>query len=105
TLEDARKSIVLEIKQAYLDMQRAAETIEAGRGNVEMATRALAISKSRMDSGLATYLEFTDSNQALREAQFSLSLALRDYMTAVARLRYAAGIAEDTGNSQAGDTE
>lgn len=102
TLADTRKAIVLEIKQAYLDMQRAGETIEAGRGNVDMAGKALSISKSRLDSGLATYLEFSDANQALREAQFSLSLALRDYMAAAARLRYAAGIGESL-DHQAGD--
>lgn len=104
SLEDTRKAIALEIRQAYLDMQRAAETIDAGRGNVEMAKKALSISRSRLDSGLATYLEFADSNQALREAQFSLSLALRDHMVAVARLRYAAGIAEDL-DKKAGDSK
>ena len=80
----------------------ARETIEAGRGNVEMAERALTISKSRFDSGLATYLEFADSNHALREAQLSLSVATRDYMTAVARLHYAAGI-DRIANQQAGE--
>lgn len=103
TLDDTRKGITLEIKQATLDLQRARETIEAGRGNVQMAEKALAISQSRLDSGLATYLEFTDANQALREAQLSLSLALRDSMAAAARLRYAAAIT-DTANTQAGGT-
>ena len=102
TLEDNRRAVVLEIKQAYLDMEMARETIEAGRGNVEMAEKALTISKSRFDSGLATYLEFADSNHALREAQLSLLVAMRDYMTAVARLNYAAGIDRIT-NQQAGD--
>ena len=102
TLADTKKAIVLEIKQSYLDMQRAGETIEAGRGNVEMAGKALSISKSRLDSGLATYLEFSDANQALREAQFSLSLALRDYMAAAAKLRYAAGSVESL-DHHAGD--
>jgi HAE1 family hydrophobic/amphiphilic exporter-1 len=101
-LRDARMGVTLEIKQAYLEMQRARETIEAGRGNVEMAEKALSISKSRLDSGLATYLEFTDANQALREAQFSLSLALRDHMAAAATLRYAAGISE-VANQQTGE--
>ena len=97
-------AIALEIKQAHLEMQRARETIEAGLGNVEMAKKALSISRSRLDSGLATYLEFTDANQALREAQFSLSLALRDYMAAAARLRYAAGTGESL-DHQAGDKD
>jgi outer membrane protein len=93
-LDEFRKTVLLEVKQAYLDLERALETVEAGKGNVAMADKALQISKTRFDAGTATYLEFTDANLALRTAQLTLYSALRDHMNAVARLRYACGIGE-----------
>jgi outer membrane protein TolC len=99
-LEDFRKLVKLEVTQAYLDMTRALDTIEAGRGNVALAQKALGIAKTRYDTGLSTYLEFTDANLALRTAELTLYNALRDHMNAVARLKYAAGMEDKPGKEE-----
>jgi len=90
-LDEFRKAVRLEVKQAYLDMMVARQTVEAGSGAVDMAKKALDIAKTRYDAGLATYLEYTDANLALRTAELMLNRAMRDHMNAVARLEYAGG--------------
>lgn len=90
-MEDLKRSVLLEIKQAYLDMQHAREALEGARENVDLARKALSIAKTRYDQGLSTYLEFTETNLALSTAQLAHATALRDHADAVARLRYACG--------------
>lgn len=89
--EEFEKAVLLEVKQAYLDMMYARQTVEAGNGVVALAKKALEIAKTRYDAGLATYLDYTDANLALRTAELTLNGALRDHMKAVARLDYAGG--------------
>jgi outer membrane protein TolC len=94
-LADLRQRVKLEVKTAYLDMQHARESAEAGEGNVALAERALAIAKNRHKSGLSTYLEVTDANVGLSRAKLSHLAAMRRHMNAVAELLCAAGIEED----------
>ena len=90
-LDEIRKAVRLEVKTAYLDMRRALEAVQAGKDTVQMAEKGLAIARSRYDSGLSTFLEFTDSNLALSTARLLHHQALRDHMAAVAQLQYACG--------------
>jgi outer membrane protein TolC len=90
-LEEFRKAVRLEIKQAYLDMMYARQSVEAGEGTVDMAKKALEIAGTRYEAGLATYLEYTDANLALRTAELALNRAGRDHLNALARLEYAVG--------------
>jgi outer membrane protein TolC len=91
-LEEMNKAVRLEVQTAFLDMKHALEAVEAGRGNVELAEKALAIARTRHEQGMATYLEFTDSNLALSRAGLAYSQSLRDHANAVARLKYACGL-------------
>lgn len=90
--DELLRVVFLEIKQAYLDLQDAAEATTGSRDNVQLAERALEIAKTRYDAGMSTYLEFTETNLALRTAKLSLYQALRDHMNAMTRLRHAAGL-------------
>lgn len=92
TLADAVREAELEITQAFLDMQYAQRRVEAGRDNVMLAEKALEIARARHESGLSTYLEFTDANLALSRARLNYLSAMHAHMNAVARLRHAAGI-------------
>jgi len=94
-LEDLREEVKLEVKTAFLEMQYALESIEAGQGNVSQAERALAIAKARHGSGMGTYLEFVDANVGLNRAQLTCLRATHDHMNAVSRLLYAAGVSEE----------
>lgn len=89
--EDLKKQVLLGVKKAYLAMQHARKAEMAGRDNVKLARKALDIMSTRHKEGMATYLEFTDADLALRTAQLSRLKALRDHMDAVAELHYMTG--------------
>jgi len=89
--QDIEENVLLEIRQAHLDMQHAAESLEGALENVDLARKALDIARTRYEQGLSTWLEFTESNLALTVAQLSLNTARRDHAGAVARLLYACG--------------
>jgi outer membrane protein TolC len=91
TLADAERQILLEIESHYLDLQQAAETVAAGAETVALAEKGLEIARARYENGLATYLDFTDANLALRNARLTRLLALHEHMNALARLTQASG--------------
>ena len=91
-LAEMRRLVKLEVRAACLEVDRAAESVEAGRGNVSLAEKALAIAGTRHQSGLTTYLEFSAANVALRSARLAHLTALRDHMKAIASLEYACGM-------------
>ena len=91
-LREMERTVKLEVQQAYLEMQHAAESLDAGRGTVELAKKALAIAEVRHGAGLATHLEFTDAAVELSRARLAVAIAQQRHMAAVARLRYACGV-------------
>jgi outer membrane protein TolC len=84
--------VSVEVKSAWLDMMAARETIAGTEQNVTLAEKALEIAKTRYDNGLATYLEFTDSNLSLNTARLIYFRSLEKHLNAVVNLKYAAGI-------------
>lgn len=89
--EELERTIALEVEQACLLLREAAEAVESSRQTVALAEKNLEIAKARFDAGLSTYLEFTDTNLAVRRARLQRSAALRDHLAASARLAYATG--------------
>lgn len=92
SLLDLARTVRLDVRAAFLEMERALAAVQAGEGSLELAERALTIARSRYDAGLATNLEFTDSQLALNTAHLTRLQALHDHMTAVARLEYVCGL-------------
>lgn len=90
-LDEMKRVIALEVEQAVLELREADETVESARQTVQLAERNLEIAKVRFDTGLSTYLEFTDTNLAVRRARLQKLSALRGHIAAVARLDYATG--------------
>ncbi len=90
--EELLKGVKLETRQAYLALVYARESMAASRDNVALAERALSIARTRHETGLATYLEFTDANLALSTARLVWLQALHDHAVAVSTVRYACGI-------------
>lgn len=88
---DLKRSIMLEIKQAFLTLEDAVEVLESSAENVRLAEKALDIARVRYDEGLITFLELNDSNLTLNQARFTHARALTAYHQALADLRYAAG--------------
>jgi outer membrane protein TolC len=90
-LDEKRDNASLEIRSAEVALEHSAESLKASRGNVQMADRALEIARARYDEGLTTLIELKDSTLSLNEAKLGRAKALRDYLVAVADLRYATG--------------
>ncbi len=92
--EDFRRAVTMEIRQAYLDMVHARESVAGGEEIVVLAQRSLSIAETRHQQGLATALEYAEANLALRTAQLALQTAVRDHLAAVERLRCAAALGD-----------
>lgn len=90
-LADARRAVELDVRRAWLDAELAARTAAAGRENIVLARRGLAIAEQRTKVGLATYLDYLYAQLALSEASLTYYRALRDHMNATTRLAHAAG--------------
>lgn len=91
-VDEMKKNVSLAIRQAYLELGRSEDTVTASEDNISLAEKAMKIAEVRYQSGLGTYLEFTDANLALRKAQLSYLNAVCDHLNAQAQLEYAAGI-------------
>jgi outer membrane protein len=93
--EDVRRAIRQEVKDALLTLRDAEEAVLSTRDNVGLAERAMEIARVRYRRGLSTYLEFSDSNLALRQARLNHAEALWSWMDARADLAYAAATESD----------
>ena len=90
-LEDLRNRVRLEVQQACLTLEYARSVLRGSAESVALAERALAIARTRMEQGMSTYLEFTDSNVAFSQARLTLLGALTRCRQAWIDLQYAAG--------------
>jgi len=88
-------AVLLEVRQAYLALEHARELLAASGDSVALAERALAIARTRYETGLSTYIEFTDANLALSTARLVRAQALHDHAVALAQVAFACG----TGNT------
>lgn len=89
--EAARQAVLLEVRQAYLALVHARELLAASGDSVALAERALAIARARYETGLSTYIEFTDANLALSTARLARAQALHDHAVALAQVAFACG--------------
>ncbi|MFH0880787.1 MAG: TolC family protein, partial [Lentisphaerota bacterium] len=93
-LRELERSVQLQVREAYLDMVHAAESVVASRDNVQLAEKNLEIARTRYQAGLSTYLEFTDTNLALSQARLIWYTALCSHTNALVRLQFACGLTE-----------
>ena len=91
---DVQRDILLEVEQAWLDVNIANEVCAATDSAVALSERSLEIAGERYRQGLSTYLEFMDANLALRTARLSRCRALHGAAVAWARLERACGGAD-----------
>lgn len=85
------EEVRLEVEQADLALRAARESVEASRGTVDLAERALEIAQIRFKNGLSTQVELDDAELAVTEARTNLARALHAYSTARAALQAALG--------------
>lgn len=92
---DTRRTVLLSIKQAYLDLKAAQKAIESHRETVGQAEKAYQIARIRWENGISTSLELTESELNLSESSIMLQEALTYYRIALAKLERAIGLSLD----------
>lgn len=89
--EDQKRSIALEVRQAWLAAREAHSRIEVSREAVQQAAESLRVSRLRYSQGVGTNTEVLDAETRHVETARDHQLAIYDYVLAVIRLRYVAG--------------
>jgi outer membrane protein TolC len=90
-LEYARSGIRLEVRQAFLETQAAAQRAAAARESVAQARESLRILQNRYEAGLATMTDLLRAQTAQLDARTAYLAALNDWQLARAALERAAG--------------
>ncbi|MHB8797157.1 MAG: efflux RND transporter permease subunit [Thermoanaerobaculia bacterium] len=90
-LAQARDGIHVAVRAALDRAHVAAEIVNALSGNVAQARRLLEMSETGRELGVKTRLEVDDALLNARAAEANLARAKRDYLVALADLRYAQG--------------
>jgi outer membrane protein len=86
-----RQTVVQEIRQAWLNLQEAAERGAAAEVSVRQATENLELANGRYAAGVGSPIEVTDALVAASNAKTAQIAALYDYKVAEASLEKAAG--------------
>jgi len=89
---DTRRTVLLSIKQAYLDLKAAEKAIDSHRETVGQADKAYQIARIRWENGVSTSLELTEAELNLSESSIMLQEALAYYQIALAKLERAIGL-------------
>lgn len=83
--------IKAEIRQAWLNLLQAKETLLSQEKNVQQAQESLRLAELNYNEGLATFLDVSAAQVALTQARTNYSQALFDYVMALAQLEKAMG--------------
>ena len=89
--EALRQGIHLEVRQAWLNLQEAADRIVTAEISVRQAMENLELANGRYASGVGSPIEVTDALVAESNAKTSLNAALYDYKVAQASMDRATG--------------
>lgn len=90
-LEWFRSGVLLEVRQAYLDAEAAAQRAAAARGAADQAKESLRIIQNRYEAGLTTITELLRGQSAQLDARTAYLSAVHDWRVAEAGLQRAAG--------------
>ena len=89
--ESLRQNILLEVKQAYLNLEEARERIPTAELTVRQAEENLELASGRYKAGVGNPIEVTDALVVYNNAKSSYIQALYDYRVAGASLQRAMG--------------
>lgn len=93
-LEDSRAKIDLEVRDAYLDLEAAAQEVSVEESAVTLATETLKQSRDRFSSGVTDNVEVVQAQEALAIATDAYIGSLYSYNVAKISLARATGVAE-----------
>jgi TolC family type I secretion outer membrane protein len=89
--DSIRQTILLEVNQAYVDLEGATARAEAMETSLKKAQENLELAQGRYEAGVGPYIEVTDAQLASVNAETDRIQALYDYYLAAARLLKATG--------------
>ncbi len=89
--DGVKQSILLEVNQAYADLDGAKARLAVMSTSMQKARESLALAQGRYAAGVGTSLEVTDARLAEVNAETDSIQAVYDYFLAVARLQKATG--------------
>ena len=84
-------NVFLDVQNAYIKMQEAAESIPLAQLNAEKAKENLELAQGRYNAGIGDMIELKDAEVAYTDAELNLLTARYDYASAVADLKQAMG--------------
>jgi outer membrane protein TolC len=90
-IESKRLDILLDVKQAYLNLLKAKDAIANTEIQVKQATENLELATLRYSAGIAEPLEVTDATVSYSQAKLSNISSLYDYKIAQANIEKAMG--------------
>jgi len=89
--EALRQTVFLDVKQAYLNLKEAEESIPAAELVVQQAEENLDLANGRYAAGVGNPVEVTDAQVALSSAKLTFIQTLYDYKIAHANIEKAMG--------------
>jgi outer membrane protein len=89
--EALRQNIALQVRQAVLNVQQAAESIGVAEKGAQQARESLELADGRYNTGVGNIIELTNAQVALTSAEASAVQTLYDYQTSIAALGNAIG--------------
>ena len=90
-LEQGKRDVALEVKQAYFDVQQAKKSIAVSQNAVEAAEEGLRLNREKYSLGAGTMLDLIVAQVSYTSSQSDFIQAKYDYKYAVARLERAMG--------------
>lgn len=91
--EDAvKQTVFFEVRQAYLNLQEARESVPAAEISVKQAEENLDLANGRYTAGVGSPIEVTDARVSYVTARTAYIKALSDYKVAQAALEKAMGV-------------
>jgi outer membrane protein len=90
--DGVKQSILLEVNQAFADIEGAAARVEVMEKTLQKARENLDIVQGRYKAGVGPYIEVTDAQLSLVNSETDRIKALYDYHLAIAQLLKAMGI-------------
>jgi TolC family type I secretion outer membrane protein len=89
--DSTKQSILLEVNQAYADLESAAARVEVMESTIKKARENLDLAQGRYEAGIGPYIEVTDAQLSAVNAEIDRIQAVYDYHLSVARLMKAMG--------------
>ncbi len=90
-LDRRRKDVALDVRQTYLNLTRTAHQIAAANTALQQAIAARRLAQARYEGQVGLYLEVTDAQAALVQAENSQVNSVYDYLIALAQFENALG--------------